>query len=206
VLGAAVGVFGATFGVLAVAAGLSVAQACVMSLLVFTGGSQFAAVGIVDGGGSEASAVASGLLLAARNAVYGLPLAEELPTRGRWAPVAAHLTLDETTAMTLAQEDPNQRRHAFFVTGVAVFVFWNLGTLAGAVAGSGIGDPGALGLDAAFPAGFLALLAPLVRERPAAVAALAGAVVAVVAVPFAPAGAPILLAAVGAAIGLGVRR
>lgn len=190
---------------LAVGAGLSVAQACVMSLLVFTGGSQFAAVGVIASGGSPATAVANALLLAVRNAAYGLSLASLLQGRlGRRA-LAAHLVIDESTAMARAQQNPAAARGAFWLTGGAVFVCWNLGTLGGAVAGGGIGDPAAYGLDAMFPAAFLALLAPQLKQAGAPAAALAGALIAVVLVGLTPAGVPVLAATLGVLAGLRVR-
>jgi 4-azaleucine resistance transporter AzlC len=205
VLGVAVGVFGVAFGVLASTSGLSVAQACAMSLLVFTGASQFLAVQVTAGGGTPAAAVAGALLLAARNGVYGMAMARvvqgSLPRRL----LAAHFVLDESTAMASAQETPDDRRRAFWATGVAVFVAWNAGTLVGAVAGRGIGDPGALGLDAAFPAGFVALLLPHLRTRPGRWAAGLGAAVAVALVPVTPAGVPILAASAATLVGLRVR-
>jgi 4-azaleucine resistance transporter AzlC len=198
VLGVAVGVFGLSFGVLATTAGLSVPQACVMSLVVFTGASQFAAVGVVAAGGSMASAFGSALLLAARNAAYGVALAPTLARRsfGRRL-LAAQLVIDETTAMATAQEGRQAREQAFWITGVAVFVCWNLATLIGAVAGDAIGDPEALGLDAAFPAGYVALAVPQLRTRAGRVAAVAGVVIAVMLVPVTPAGVPIVAAAAG---------
>ncbi len=199
VLSGAVGVFGLSFGVLATTSGLSVAQACALSALTFTGASQFAAVGVAAGGGSMVSAVAPALLLAARNAAYGLALAPVLrdDAKGLRALLAAHFTIDETTAMATARPDPAEARHAFWVTGVALFTFWNLGTLVGATAGNAIGNPASLGLDAAFPAGFIALVAPHLRRRRGQVAAIAGATVALVLVPLTPAGTPILAAALG---------
>ncbi|HYZ99635.1 MAG TPA: AzlC family ABC transporter permease [Acidimicrobiales bacterium] len=196
VLGAAVGAFGVSFGVLATTAGLSVPQACVMSLAVFTGASQFAVVSVLATGGTLASALGSAMLLAARNAAYGVALAPTLAHRrlGRRL-LAAQLVIDESTAMSTAQSGRRAREQAFWVTGIAVFVCWNLGTLAGAVAGDAIGDPEAFGLDAAFPAGFVALLVPHLRTRAGRVAAGAGAVIALVLIPLAPAGVPIVAAA-----------
>lgn len=197
VLGLAVGVFGASFGVLAVTSGLSTAKACVVSLLVFTGASQFAAVGVLAAGGSPASALGSALLLAARNAAYGLALTPLLRFRGPRRLVAAQLVIDESTAMATAQATPDAAEGAFWATGVAVFVCWNLGTLFGALAGGAIGDPLAFGLDAAFPAGFIALLAPHLRSRRGRTAAISGALIALVLIPLTPAGTPILAAALG---------
>jgi 4-azaleucine resistance transporter AzlC len=196
-LGAAVGVFGASFGVLSSITGLSVAKTCALSLLVFTGASQFAAVGVVASGGSTVSALGSALLLAARNAAYGLALSPFLGGDVRRRCVAAQLTIDESTAMATAQPDPASAAGAFWATGLSVFVFWNVGTLAGALAGGSIGDPAKLGLDAAFPAGFVALMVPHLRSARGRVAAAAGAIIAVVLVPLAPAGTPIVAAALG---------
>jgi 4-azaleucine resistance transporter AzlC len=208
-IGVAVGVYGISFGVLAVASGLSPAQACVMSMLVFTGASQFAFVGVLAAGGGALAAMGPAVMLAVRNAAYGLSLASILPPRLRDRALAAHLVIDETTAMARSQPDAESARSAILATGVSVWLFWNLGTLVGALAGGGIGDPRTLGLDAMFPAAFLALLAPQLRRPGAPVAAVAGAVVALALVPFAPAGVPIVAAlagvAPGALVGKGVR-
>lgn len=198
VLGAAVGVFGASFGVLATTAGLTVAQACAMSVLVFTGASQFAVVGVLEAGGSLGSAFGSALLLAARNAAYGVALAPTLSRRslGRRL-LAAQVVIDETTALAMAQPGRVAREQAFWTTGVAVFVCWNIGTVLGAVAGDAIGDPEALGLDAAFPAGFVALAVPHLGTRQGKIAAVCGVVIALVLIPLTPAGVPIVAAALG---------
>ena len=198
VLGAAVGVFGASFGVLATTAGLTVAQTCAMSVLVFTGASQFAVVGVISSGGSLGSAFGSALLLAARNAAYGVALAPTLARRslGRRL-LAAQIVIDETTAMSTAQPGRRAREHAFRTTGVAVFVCWNIGTLLGAVAGDAIGDPEAFGLDAAFPAGFVALAVPHLGSRQGKIAAVCGTVIALALIPLTPAGVPIVAAALG---------
>lgn len=202
VLAAAVGVFAISFGVLAQATGLSWQMACAMSALVFGGGSQFAAVGVVAAGGSPVAAVAAGLLLNTRYAPFGLAIAPSL--RGGLARrmLAAQLVIDESSALALGQTDPALRERVFWVAGVAVFVFWNLGTLIGAVAGQALGDPRALGLDAAFPAGFLVLLGPLLRDAGAKRAAVAGALIAVALVPFTPPGVSILVAALASLAGL----
>src|SRR4051812_30992365 len=201
-IGIAVGVYGVSFGVLAVAAGMSAAQACVMSMLVFTGASQFAFVGVLAGGGGALAAMGPAVMLALRNAAYGLSLASILPRRLRNRALAAHLVIDETTAMARSQPDPANARRAFLATGVSVWVFWNLGTLVGALAGGGIGDPTTLGLDAMFPAAFLALLAPQLRRPGAPVAAVAGAVIALALVPLAPAGVPVIAALAGVVPGV----
>lgn len=198
VLGAAVGVFGVSFGVLATTAGLSLPQTCVMSILVFTGASQFAVIGVLGTGGSLGSALGSALLLAARNAAYGVAMAPTLARRslGRRL-LAAQLVIDESTAMATAQPGRRAREEAFWATGIAVFLCWNVGTVLGAVAGDAIGDPEALGLDAAFPAGFVALAVPHLKARRGRVAAACGALIALVLIPLTPAGVPIVAAALG---------
>ncbi len=206
VLGAAIGVVGITFGVLAGAAGLGLAKASAMSMLVFTGASQFAAVGVIDSGGSAFAAVGGALLLAARNALYGIRLSELLRTDGLRRYFGAQLVIDESTAMATAQSSEAARRGAFWITGLSVFVFWNIGTVAGVLLGSVLGDPRVWGLDAAFLASFVALIGPHVATRPGQVAALVGAAIAIVTVPVAPAGAPILLAVVAIGPALFVER
>ena len=194
-LAIAVGVVAITFGVLADAAGLSLPQIIVMSSLVFTGASQFAAVSVVDGGGSGAAAVGSAMLLAARNALYGPVVARLLP-RG-WVPraIGTHLVIDETTAMASVQENDEDAADAFWWTALWLWSLWNIGSVAGALIGAVIGEPETWGLDAAFPAAFLSLLVPHLRTAPGRVAALLGAAFAVAAVPIAPAGVPLLVAA-----------
>src|SRR6187200_836848 len=159
-IGLAVGIYGVSFGVLAVAAGASAAQAMALSLLVFTGASQFAFVGVVAGGGGAAAAVAPALMLAARNGIYGLSLAPVLTGSRLARLLQSQLVIDESTAMARAQDSPARARAAFLLTGLAVLTCWNAGTLAGALAGGGLGDPRDLGMDAMFPAAFLALLSP----------------------------------------------
>jgi len=196
-IGAAVGVYGVSFGVLAVAGGLSPLQACVMSMLVFTGASQFAFVGVLAGGGGALAAMGPAVMLAVRNAAYGLSLAPIMPRRLRDRALAAHLVIDESTAMARAEDDPDASRRAFLATGISIWLFWNAGTLVGALVGGGIGDPRAFGLDAMFPAAFLALLAPQLRRPGAPAAAVTGVVVALALVPFAPAGVPVIAALAG---------
>jgi 4-azaleucine resistance transporter AzlC len=203
-LGAAVSVFGLAFGVGAVSAGGSVAQACVMSLVVFTGASQFSAVSVVAEGGTTGAALGGAMLLAARNGVYGLTVSRII--RGSLAKrlLAAHMTLDESTAMATAQRDPEAQRIAFWVTGVSVYVCWNVGTLIGAVAGSAI-DPTTYGLDAAFPAGFVAMVAPHLRRPPGLLAGVLGAAICLVLIPFLPVGLPILCSAAAILVGIPAR-
>jgi len=189
----AVGAYGLSFGAAAVTAGLSTLQACALSLLLFTGASQFALVGVVGAGGGPVAAVAGALLLGTRNTLYAVRLSSLVPTRGPRRVVAAQLTIDESTGMATAAPD-GLAPTAFWATGASVYVLWNLATLLGAVGAARLGDPAALGLDAAVPAAFLALLAPQLRTRALAGAALAGAAVAALAVPLTPPGVPVLLA------------
>lgn len=204
VIGAATGVFGVAFGVLAATTGLTSAQTMAMSLLVFTGASQFASVGVINAGGAESAALGSALLLAARNGFYGVALAEHLRSTLWKRVIGSQLVIDESTALALAQEERADTEPAFWAGGISVFVFWNLGTLLGAVGGDAIGDPETLGLDAAFPAGFIALAAPAFGHRRGLFAAGAGAVIALVSTPFVQPGLPILFATAGAVIALAV--
>ena len=164
-VGVAVGVYGVAFGAASVAAGFSPAQTSLSSLLTFTGGSQFAIAGVVAGGGTAVAALGSGYLLGARNTLYALRLSDLLAVRGWRALLAAHFTIDETTAMALAQPDRALSRLAFWWTAGSIYLFWNLSTLLGAISASVLGDPRRFGLDAAVPAAFLALLAPQLKVR-----------------------------------------
>lgn len=204
VIGAATGVFGAAFGVLATTNDLTIAKTMAMSLLVFTGASQFAAVGVISSGGSESAALGSALLLSARNGFYGVALASQIRAHLAKRIVGAQLVIDESTALALAQPDRKDTGPAFWAAGLSVFVFWNIGTVLGAVGGDAIGDPEALGLDAAFPAGFIALAAPAFGHRRGIVAAAAGAIIALIATPFVRPGVPILLAAAGVVLAMAV--
>ena len=201
-LSIAVGFVGASFGVLAVASGLSWPRACAMSLLVFTGASQFAAVGVVRSGGTALAAIGSALLLAARNSVYGLAMSRVITGRLGKRLIAAQITIDESTAMATAQTERGDQQRAFWATGLGIFVFWNLGTLLGALLGHTLGDPKTFGLDAAFPAGFVALLGPHLRKPGGRAAGVFGALSAIALVPVLPVGLPILVAALGALVGL----
>jgi predicted branched-subunit amino acid permease len=193
-LGLAVGTYGLSLGAVASAAGLSVAQACATSLLMFTGASQFALVGVLGAGGSPAAGVAGALHLGSRNSLYAVRLANLLRLPPRQRVVAAQLTIDESTAMATAAP-PGLERTGFWVTGLTIYVVWNLMTLAGAAGAAHLGDPLRFGLDAVAPAAFLALLAPRLRERESLRVAVVGALLALAAVPFAPTGVPVLLAA-----------
>lgn len=207
-VGVAVGAYGIGFGALAVASGMSALQAQALSVLMFTGASQFALVGVLGAGGGVVAAVATAWLLGARNALYGLRLAPVLRVRGLQRAVAAHLTIDESTAMAIGRDeaafDGRASRLAFWATGASVFVMWNLATLAGALGAAAMGDPRALGLDAAIPAGFLALLWPRLRDRSTWAVAAGGAVIALALTPVLRPGLPVLAASAAAVVG-GVR-
>ncbi len=195
-VGVATGAYGLSFGAIGVAGGLTIAQTCATSVLMFTGASQFALVGVLAAGGGAPAAAVTAVLLGARNALYGLRLAGLLQLSGTRKAVGAQLVIDESTAMCLAHEDDTRaRRLAFWTTGLAVFVLWNLATLAGALAGTALGDPQTYGLDAAVPAAFLALLWPRLSDRRARLVALAAAAVALLLTPVAPAGVPVMAAA-----------
>jgi 4-azaleucine resistance transporter AzlC len=200
-LGVAVGAFAFVFGVGAVAAGGSVAQACLMSLLVFTGASQFSVVSVISAGGSMSAALGGAMVLAARNAVYGLAMSRVITGSFARRAVAAQLTIDESTAMASAQTDPAAKRHAFWFTGIAVYVCWNVATLAGALVGTAI-DPERYGLDVAFPAGFVAMVAPHLRHRLGVIAAACGGLICLVLIPVAPVGVPVLCSAAAVLVGL----
>ena len=193
--------FGISFGVGAVSAGASVVQACVISLLVFTGATQFSAVSVIAAGGSVASALGGALLLAARNGVYGLAMSRRLRGSLGRRLVAAQLTTDESTAMSAAQSDPDAQRAAFWITGFSLYLFWNVGTLVGALVGNAI-DPEKFGLDAAFPAAYVAMMWPLLRDGRGRLAAALGAVVCLATIPFVPVGIPILCAALAVLVGV----
>lgn len=189
----ATGLYGISFGAIGVAAGLDVFSVMLLSLLMFSGASQFAFVGVIAAGGAPITAIASAWLLGVRNSFYALRLAPEFPPRSILKLVKAQLTIDESNAVSAAQVEPEDRKLGFWVTGIGVFVLWNLATLVGALAGNLMGSVEAYGLDAAAAAAFLGLLWPRLREN--LLLALVGAVVAIAAVPFLPAGIPILLAA-----------
>lgn len=202
-VGIATGLYGTSFGAVAVASGLSVAQTCVLSLLMFTGASQFALVGVLGAGGTPVAASLTALLLGSRNTLYGLRVAPLLGWSGVRRAAAAQLLLDESTAMTVNRPTRDLARAGYLATGVSVFVLWNVFTLVGAVAGTTLGDPRTYGLDAAVGAAFLALLWPRLSDRRNQLVALGAVAVALGLVPVAAAGVPVLAAA-GVALLVGV--
>jgi len=199
----ATGLYGISFGALAVAAGLSVAQACALSALMFTGGSQFAFAGVLGGGGTAAAATAAASLLGIRNAVYGAQMNALLRPGWPRKLLQAHVTIDESVATASSQEHPDEEYRGFWTAGIGVWVLWNLFTLVGGLAGDMLGDPRAWGLDGAAVAAFLGLLWPRLHGRDPWAVAVVAAVVTVVVTPVVPPGIPIIVAA-GVAAAMGV--
>ncbi|WP_426244085.1 AzlC family ABC transporter permease [Nocardioides sp. LHG3406-4] len=193
-VGLATGAYGISFGAISVASGLSVLQTCALSLLMFTGASQFALVGVVAAGGAPLSGTATALLLGTRNTLYGLRMAPLLRFRGVRRLAAAHVLIDESTAMSVTRDSTPAARLGFVTTGVSVLVLWNLATLAGAIAGNALGDPRRYGLDAAVGGAFLALLWPRLGDPSHRMVAVLAVAVALGLVPFAAAGVPVLAA------------
>lgn len=202
-IGIAVAAYGFVFGAQGVATGLSLAQTMALSLLMFTGASQFALVGILGAGGTGVAAALTALMLGARNALYGLRMAPLLQVTGAKRLLAAQWTIDESTAMALASEnhaDERAARVAFWATGVSIYVFWNLSTLLGGLGAKALGDPRTLGLDAVIPAAFLALLWPRLKGREPWAIAVLSATVAILLTPVLHPGLPVLAAALVAII------
>ena len=197
-VGIAVAAYGVSFGAISVTGGLTVLQTQFLSLLMFTGGSQFALVGVLIAGGGLISAVATRVMLGFRNAFYALAMAPLLKVHGLRRLVAAQLTIDESTAMAVGRsvehDGGRAARLAFWATGISVFVFWNLATVVGALGATALGDPKKFGLDAAVGAAFLGLLWPRLRDRSSWVIAVAGAAVALALTPLLSPGIPVLVA------------
>ncbi|MEA5454851.1 AzlC family ABC transporter permease [Sinomonas sp. JGH33] len=196
----ATGLYGVSFGALGVASGLSVLQTIALSLLMFTGGSQFAFIGVVGGGGAGAAAAAAAALLGIRNAVYGMQLNAMLAPRGWRRFAVAQVTIDESTATASGQAERLEQRRGFWTAGLGIYVLWNIFTAVGAFAGNALGDPKQWGLDGAAVAAFLGLLWPRLRGSEPAAIAVVCALATVLAVPFVPPGVPILVAAFVAAV------
>ena len=201
-VGLAVSAYGISFGALATASGLDVWQTCVLSLFMFSGGSQFAVIGVLATGGLAAgpAAIAGASLLGVRNALYSMRMGPIIG--GPWwrKVLAAHWTIDETTAVSTGQKTLRGQRIGFWVTGAVIFTGWNLMTLLGALLGNLIGDVRMFGLDAAAAAAFLGLIWPRLTSRQPVAVAAGAAVVAAVLIPWLPAGLPVLIAAVVAVV------
>ena len=195
----ATGFYGLSFGALGVAAGLDVLQVVALSALMFTGGSQFAYIGVLAGGGNGAAATGAATLLGVRNAVYGVQVNRMLRPRGWTRLLAAQVCIDESTATAVGQRDADEQRRGFWSAGLGIYVLWNLFTAVGALLGDALGDPRRWGLDGAAVAAFLGLLWPRLSAREPIAIALLCALATVLAVPLAPPGVPILVAAAVAA-------
>lgn len=190
-----VGAYGVAFGAASIAAHFSVLQTCLFSLLTFTGASQFAAVGVVAAGGAGLSAVAAATLLSTRNALYGMQMSPLLKVRGLKKIAAAHVTIDESTGVALAQtpRGTDAMRTGFWLTGLGVFIFWNIFTLLGALGAKALGDPASFGLDAAVPAAYLGLLWPRLQTNFLRLVAVASMIFALAITSWLPAGLPIIM-------------
>jgi predicted branched-subunit amino acid permease len=201
-IGIATGAYGLSFGAISIASGLDFWQTQALSLFMFTGASQFALVGVIGAGGGAVVAVLTAVLLGARNSLYALSLSPRLKLKKFEVPFAAQLTIDESAGMATRYSDSTAAtRRAFFATGLSVYVLWNIGTALGALGASALSDPGLLGLDAAIPAGFLALLWPRLtagstaeNRRLWSVAAVSG-LVALLLIPVLRPGLPVLASA-----------
>lgn len=187
-----VGLYGAAFGAAGVTAGFSILQTCLLSILLFSGASQFAVVGIMGAGGAAISAIATATLLGFRNALYGLQMAPILKVSGLKRVLAAQITIDESTAVATLQENDDDRKRGFYVTGIGVYIFWNLFTYLGALGASAIGDPSVWGLDAAVPAAFCGLIWPRLKNKKQFLVSALAVAWALLLTPIAPAGIPII--------------
>ena len=195
-----VGLYGAAFGAAGVTAGFSILQTCLLSILLFSGASQFAVVGIMGAGGAAISAIATATLLGFRNTLYGLQMAPILKVKGIKRVLAAQITIDESTAVATLQENDEDRKRGFYLTGIGVYLFWNLFTFLGALGASAIGDPSVWGLDAAVPAAFLGLIWPRLKNKVQFLVSAIAIAWALLLTPVTPAGIPIITTVVLAII------
>jgi len=195
-----VGLYGAAFGAAGVTAGFSILQTCLLSILLCSGASQFAVVGIMGAGGAAISAIATATLLGFRNTLYGLQMAPILKVKGIKRVLAAQITIDESTAVATLQDNDEDRKRGFYLTGIGVYVFWNLFTFLGALGASAIGDPSVWGLDAAVPAAFLGLIWPRIKNKVQFLVSGIAIAWALLLTPVTPAGIPIITTVVLAII------
>ena len=195
-----VGLYGAAFGAAGVTAGFSILQTCLLSILLFSGASQFAVVGIMGAGGAAISAIATATLLGFRNTLYGLQMAPILKVKGFKRVLAAQITIDESTAVATLQDNDEDRKRGFYLTGIGVYLFWNLFTFLGALGASAIGDPSVWGLDAAVPAAFLGLIWPRLKNKVQFLVSAIAIAWALLLTPVTPAGIPIITTVVLAII------
>jgi predicted branched-subunit amino acid permease len=195
-----VGLYGAAFGAAGVTAGFSILQTCLLSILLFSGASQFAVVGIMGAGGAAISAIATATLLGFRNTLYGLQMAPILKVKGFKRVLAAQITIDESTAVATLQDNDEDRKRGFYLTGIGVYLFWNLFTFLGALGASAIGNPSVWGLDAAVPAAFLGLIWPRLKNKVQFLVSAIAIAWALLLTPVTPAGIPIITTVVLAII------
>ena len=195
-----VGLYGAAFGAAGVTTGFSILQTCLLSILLFSGASQFAVVGIMGAGGAAISAIATATLLGFRNTLYGLQMAPILKVKGFKRVLAAQITIDESTAVATLQDNDQDRKRGFYLTGIGVYLFWNLFTFLGALGASAIGDPSVWGLDAAVPAAFLGLIWPRLKNKVQFLVSAIAIAWALLLTPVTPAGIPIITTVVLAII------
>lgn len=191
----AVGLYGSAFGAAAVANHFTVLQACFLSLVLFSGASQFAVIGVVGAGGAPLNAIGTGSLLGLRNSLYSLRMKSILELSGIKRLIGAQLTIDESTGIALAQKNKNDSRKGFWLTGIGVYFWWNLFTLIGALGAQSIGNPSQWGLDSAVPAAFLALVWPRLIDKKSWALALTATICSLALTPFFPAGLPIITCA-----------
>lgn len=189
-----VGLYGIAFGAASIAADFTLLQTCLLSLLTFSGASQFAVVGVMGAGGSALSAISTASLLGIRNALYGMRMSPILQLTGLRKVVGAQVTIDESTGVALGQSDDGieAMRHGFWLTGIGVYIFWNLFTVVGALGAQAMGDPAAWGLDAAVPAAFLGLVWPRLHTNFEKYVALSAVALSLLLTPFVAAGIPII--------------
>jgi predicted branched-subunit amino acid permease len=189
-----VGLYGIAFGAAGIAAGFSLLQTCILSLLTFSGASQFAVVGVLGAGGTAISGITTASLLGIRNALYGMRMAPIMNFRGVKRVIGAQLTIDESTGVALGESERgiDAMRHGFWLTGIGVYIFWNLFTVLGALGAQAMGDPAAWGLDAAVPAAFLGLVWPRLTNKKERILAVTAMTLSLVLTPFVAAGVPII--------------
>lgn len=195
-----VGLYGAAFGAAGITANFSILQTCLLSLLLFSGASQFAVVGIMGAGGAAISAIATATLLGFRNALYGVQMAPILKVTGIKRILAAQITIDESTAVATLQDNDTDRKRGFYLTGIGVYIFWNLFTFLGALGASKIGNPSVWGLDAAVPAAFCGLVWPRLKDKRQFIISGSAIGLALLLTPIAPAGVPIITTVILAVI------
>ena len=183
---------GVSFGAICSAAGMPAIVPIGLSLLMFAGSAQFAAVGIVLSGGSVIAAIVTGLVINTRLMAYGFAVRDALGPPGWRRLLAAHLLTDVNTALALQQDTVERRRSVFWQSGLALFLNWNLAVIIGVIAGRHIADTHALGLDAVLPAILFALIRTNLDDRSTLRACALGCAIALIAMPWLPAGLPIV--------------